>query len=450
MTPPRHPNRMLAALLVEADWSATDLSRAVNALGAAQGLHLRYDRASVARWLDGARPSPPAVHLIGQVLSRRLGRRVTLQGTGLTEPSADVAPVLRAARPGGDPVRRLAALCHADADPARRGALATAALATPPRLHTGWGGRRPELPPADPRAPRVPADAPARLEAAALRTALQGERFGGAHGRPTLAGFLAAEVVPLLTAPAHPSVRRTLFTGAAQLTMLLAGRTGEIGHPALARHYYDVALALARTAGDLASYTVVLRCLSMQAHHLGNHQQATALGDTAVDLAGGAVPDAVRAYLHAGRAAVGAGAGRGRGAGADLLAAERCLARATGPEGPFTSYPETALRYQRAEVLSYLSDHRAALGELELSLACRPSDHHKARTLLHAQIAHTLLALDEIDGAVDHSFQALRHHQQLAAGSTHGALPRLAHRLLPYRSNPRVRDFRESLWPNAK
>ncbi|TSB35577.1 hypothetical protein FNZ23_20830, partial [Streptomyces benahoarensis] len=127
MTPPRHPNRMLAALLAEADWSATDLARAVNALGAAQGLRLRYDRASVARWLDGARPCPPVTHLIGQVLGQRLGRRVTLQGTGLTEPS--VAPVPRAALRGGDPVRRLAALCHTDADPARRGALATAALA---------------------------------------------------------------------------------------------------------------------------------------------------------------------------------------------------------------------------------------------------------------------------------------------------------------------------------
>ncbi|MFD9813359.1 hypothetical protein [Streptomyces sp. NPDC059080] len=448
MTPPRHPNRMLAALLAEADWSATDLARAVNALGAAQGLRLRYDRASVARWLDGARPRPPVAHLIGQVLGQRLGRRVTLQGTGLTEPS--VAPVPRAALRGGDPVRRLAALCHTDADPARRGALATAALANPPRLHTGWSGRRPELPPADPRAPRASAAAPARLEAVALRTALMGERYGGAHSRPVLAGFLATEVAPLLTAPAHPTVRRALFTGAAQLTLLLAVRTGEIGHPALARHYYDVALALARTAGDLTSYTIVLRCLSVQAHQLGNHQQAAALGDAAVDLAGGAVPDAVRAYLHAGRAVVGAGAGRGRGAGADLLAAETRLARATGPEGPFTSYPGTALRYQRAEVLSCLGDHRTALGELKLSLSCRPADHHKARALLHARIAHTLLALDDVDGAADHAFQALRHHRQLAAGSAHGTLPRLAHRLVPYQSNPQVRDFREALRPTVR
>ncbi|MEU3711061.1 hypothetical protein [Streptomyces catenulae] len=449
MTLPRHPNRMLAALLTEADWSATDLARAVNTLGAAQGLRLRYDRASVARWLDGARPRPPVAHLVGQVLGQRLGRRVTLQGTGFAEPTPGVAPVLRAALRGGDPVRRLAALCHADADPARRGALAGAALAHPPRLHTGWGGHHPELPPADPRAPRVPASAPARLEAVALRTVLLGERYGGAHGRPALAGFLAAEAVPLLTAPAHPAVRRALFTGAAQLTLLLAGRTGEIGHPALARHYYDVALALARTAGDLTSYTVVLRCLSVQAHQLGRHQEAAALGDTAVDLAGGAVPDAVRAYLHAGRAAVGAGAGRGRGAGADLLAAETRLARATGPEGPFTSYPETALRYQRAEVLSCLGDHRGALRELERSLACRPADHHKARALLHARIADSLLTLDEIDGAADHALRALRHHRQLAAGSAHGTLPGLARRLAPHQGNPRVREFREALRPAA-
>ncbi|MCB5908829.1 hypothetical protein [Streptomyces pinistramenti] len=443
MTPPRHPNRMLAALLTEADWTATDLARAVNALGTTRGLRLRYDRISVTRWLNGARPRPPVVHLIGQVLSHRLGRRITPRDTGLTDPAA--AGALSAVLRGGDPVHRLAALCHADADPTRRGALARAVRATPPPAFTRRGSRPAELPPADPGAPQASAAAPARLEAVAIRTALMGERYGGAHGRPALAGFLATGVVPLLTAPARPAARRSLLTGAAQLTLLLAGRTGETGHPALAQHYYDVALDLAHAAGETGSYAIILRCLSVQAHQLGDHHRAVVLAEGAVDLAGAAVPHAVRAFLHTGRAVVRAGAGRHREAAADLLTAEKHLARATGPEGPFTSYPETALRYQRAEVLSRLGEHKSALGELENSLACRPVDHHKARALLHAQLAHTLLALHEIDAAVDHSFQALRHHRQLAAGSAHGMLPHLARRFVPYQSNPHVRDFRECL-----
>ncbi|MEK2477756.1 MULTISPECIES: hypothetical protein [Streptomyces] len=449
MTPPRRPNRMLAALLAEADWTARDLARAVNALGSAQGLRLRYDRTSVARWLGGARPRPPVGHLIGQALSRRLGRRLTPRDAGFPDPDL-TGGALSSALHGGDPVHRLAALCRAEADPARRAELARAVLSAPPPVVAGWGRRPVALPPADPRAPQASAAAPVRLEVVAARSVLLGERHGGAHGRSALAGYLATEVVPLLTAPAHQAVRHALLSGAAHLTLLLAGRTSETGHPALAQHYYDIALELARAAGDLGSYAIVLRCLSVQAHQFGDHHQALALGEAATEIAGSAVPSAVRAYLYAGRAVVRAGAGESRAAAADLLAAEQHLARATGPEGPFTSYPETALRYQRAEVLSCLGDHKSALTELENSLASRPADHHKARTLLHAQLAHTLIALHDVDAAVDHSFQALRHHRQLAAGSVHGTLPRLAHRLAPYQRNPHVKAFRERLRTTAR
>ncbi|WP_274917842.1 hypothetical protein [Streptomyces sp. WZ-12] len=448
MTPPRRPNRLLAALLAEADWTATDLSRAVNALGAARGLQLRYDRTSVARWLNGARPRPPVRELIGEVLGRRLGRRLTTRETGFTDPAT--IGVLSSAWRAGDPVHRLALLCRAETDPVRRADLARTVLSAPPPVVIGWESRPPVLPPADPRAPQASAAAPARLEAVAVRSALLGERYGGAHGRSALAGYLATEVVPLLTAPAHPAVRRALLTGAAHLTLLLAGRTSETGHPALAQHYYDIALEFAHAAGDRGTHAIVLRCLSMQAHQLGDHVQAIALGEAATEIAGSAVPRAVRAFLHAGRAVVLAGAGQARAATADLLTAEQHLSRATGPEGPFTSYPETALRYQRAEMLSCLGDHKAALGELESSLACRPADHHKAHTLLHAHLAHTLLALNEVDAAVDHSLHALRHHRQLAAGSVHGTLPRLAHRLAPHQRNPRVKAFRERLRGTAR
>ncbi|MFB6539650.1 hypothetical protein ACFCY8_30020 [Streptomyces noursei] len=448
MTPPRRPNRMLAALLAEADWTATDLARAVNALGASQGVRLRYDRTSVARWLNGARPRPPAGQLIGQALGHRVGRRLTPRDTGFADPDPTGGTLTTVLR-GGDPVLRLAALCRAETDAAHRADLARTVLSAPPPSFSGWGSRRPTLPPADLRAPQASAAAPVRLEAVAIHSAHVGERHGGAHGRPALAGYLATEVVPLLTAPAHPAVRRALLTAAAHLTLLLAGRTCETGHPALAQHYYDIALELARAAGDHSSYAIVLRCLSLQAHQLGDHHQALALGEAAIEIAGSAVPSAVRSYLHAGRAVVRAGAGQSRAAAADLLAAEQHLARATGPEGPFTSYPETALRYQRAEVLSCLGEHKAALGELANSLACRPADHHKARTLLHAQLAHTLLALNEVDAAVEHSLHALRHHRQLTAGSVHGTLPRLAQRLAPHQRNPHVKAFRERLRATA-
>lgn len=59
----RDANGLLAALIAEADWTAGELARAVNGLGMAQGLCLRYDRTSVAHWLTGSRPRPRSLIL---------------------------------------------------------------------------------------------------------------------------------------------------------------------------------------------------------------------------------------------------------------------------------------------------------------------------------------------------------------------------------------------------
>ncbi|MEU9121575.1 hypothetical protein AB0C96_17240 [Streptomyces sp. NPDC048506] len=440
----RRPNRVLAALLAEADWSAGDLARAVNALGTTHGLRLRYDRTSVAHWLQGSRPRRPVVELVAQALGRRIGRRLSPADAGFTDPeeSGDaVAAVLRS----DDPVRRLTTLCRADADPTRRARLARSVISAPPPVLSGWEAQPPSvLRTPDSGRPASAADA-ARLETMAACSALMGEKYGGAHGRSALALSLSEDVVPLLSAPATPAVRRSLRTGAAHLTLLLAAKTSEVGHAALAQHYYNVALGLARAAEDRDCYAITLRCLSVQALRLGDPRQALALGEAALDVAGSAAPPAVRAFLHAGRAVVRAGAGQDRPSARDLLAAEQHHSRATGPEGPFTSYPEAALRYQRAHVLARLGDHDGAAAELRHSLAGRPSSHHRARALLHAQLAHALLAGNEVEAAVDHCFHALRHYQQLATGSVHGALPRLVQRLAPFERNPRVREFRDRL-----
>ncbi|MEV0372901.1 hypothetical protein AB0I10_24275 [Streptomyces sp. NPDC050636] len=440
----KSPNRLLAALLVEAAWSAADLSRAVNALGTAHGLQLRYDRTSVAHWLNGSRPRPPVADLVRQALSRRIGRTLTTADTGFDEPE-EAGDAVMAILKRNDPVRRLTALCRADIDPTRHALLARSVHSALPPILTVWEKRSQTVPQTIGNGRQASSADAARLETTASILALMGEKYGGAHGRSALALYLSEDVVPLLTAPARPEVRRALLTGAAHLTLLLAAMTSDVGHPALAQHYYHVALELAHAAEERGAYAIALRCLSMQARRLGDHRQAVALGEAALSVAGSAVPHATRAFLHAGRAVVHAGVGQRRASSADLAAAEKHLAQATGPEGPFTSYPQSALRYQRAEVLSLLGDHKAAAAELECSLGSRPADHHKARALLHAQLAHTLLDTNEVEAAVGSCFRFLEHYEQLATGSVHGALPRLIQRLAPYRRNPRVRSFQERL-----
>src|SRR5512139_2380437 len=68
----REPNRRLAELITEAGCSNAGLARRVNLAGEAQGLDLRYDKTSVARWLRGQQPRGTAPALIAEALGRKL------------------------------------------------------------------------------------------------------------------------------------------------------------------------------------------------------------------------------------------------------------------------------------------------------------------------------------------------------------------------------------------
>ncbi|GAA2602442.1 hypothetical protein [Streptomyces axinellae] len=79
----RPPNRALRALLEETEWTQAAFAHAITRLGVEIGIHLRYDRTSVAHWLRGSRPDPRVQHLMAEALSRRLGRRVTVSELGM-------------------------------------------------------------------------------------------------------------------------------------------------------------------------------------------------------------------------------------------------------------------------------------------------------------------------------------------------------------------------------
>lgn len=112
--PNRCRNLHLGALLTEAAWTSASLARAVNALGAQQGLSLTYDRTSVAHWLSGARPRRPVPDLVADALTGRLGRLVTPDETGLTKPFPALPPDAPASTASG--LQYLIHLWQTDAD----------------------------------------------------------------------------------------------------------------------------------------------------------------------------------------------------------------------------------------------------------------------------------------------------------------------------------------------
>src|SRR5258708_40378117 len=97
----REPNRRLGDLIAEAGCSNAGLARRVNLAGQEQGLDLRYDKTSVARWLRGQQPRATAPALIAEALGRKLGRPVTVEEIGMVD-ERDGGSAL-ALRVGADP-----------------------------------------------------------------------------------------------------------------------------------------------------------------------------------------------------------------------------------------------------------------------------------------------------------------------------------------------------------
>lgn len=434
---PRGPNRKLAGLLAESGWSAGELARAVNALGTKHGLRLRYDRTSVAHWLEGSRPRMPVPGLVAQVLGRRIGRRVTVMDTGLSGAGPARSP-RDAGLAAADPVERMIALSRAETDPVRRLQLNREMAGAEPVALPDW--------PRDRGAPGQDTPGGARLADMTAVFADLIEKYGGAHARSALAAYLAEDVARLLVAvDGRDTPDRAVLAGSAHLMHLLGAMAADAGLPNLGHHCFRSALALARQAGHRPTFAITLRAMAMLALGLDDAENARQWSDGAVEAAGPAAPPAVRAYVLAGRAVVRAADGRRREALDDLLDAESHHAAADGPPGPFTCYPITALHYQRAEVLVALGDREQAVAAYEASLRTRPPEHHMALVLVHSRLAETLLVVGALDAALAHCRHALAHHPHTASRRATTALTSVRRSLAPYRRRPGVQEVRDQL-----
>ncbi|MFJ5175593.1 tol-pal system YbgF family protein [Streptomyces griseoviridis] len=438
------PNPLLAALLGEAGWSAAELAKAVNALGAAQGLPLRYDRTSVAHWLAGSRPRPPVPTLVASAFSRRSGRLVTAEETGLARhgPAGDAEPIPSSHRSGRDDVLdQLVVLCRADIDPARRGALAGSAYSLVAAAATDWQRDRP----AGPVPPRPPAAVPRATDADLQRmrwviliAAELLERHGGGHARTAVAAYAADDTGGLLTAPAAPSLQRELFTGAGQLTHLLGRMSMDAGHQRLAQRYFGVSLGLAREADDRRLYAITLRAMSLQALHLGFLKNAGELADAAVNTAGPRADPSTRAFLLSQRGLTHAQARHHREAVRDLAAAETQHDRSTSPAGPFTHYPRPGLDYQRGRALLALGDPVQAVRALATAAEARPEDSNRSSALTRARLAETLLSLGRLEESCVHWHVFLDHYPSLRSSAADQALRNLRRSLRAFRDRPQA------------
>ncbi|GAA4969107.1 Tat pathway signal protein [Yinghuangia aomiensis] len=425
----RIPNARLRTLLKEAAWTGQDFARAVNTTGAETGVALRYDRTAVAHWLAGSRPSRTVTALAAEALSRRLGRRISPDETGLTRPCADPT-----AEPPPDPAAALAAL----ADPARTSVYVVTESRRLPATGTGPTPASAALAASGTR--HVGRDHIAAAEALLRSLSLADDAFGGGHGRHALAGFLGTVVTDWLRAPAAPQIRHDLLVSASRLAYLAGFMCFDGCHHGLAQDYYRTAAALAREAADPAGYAAALRGLSVQAYHLGHRALAHDLAEAAARHSPALAP-AQAAFVHGQLAVAHAGRGDRTAAFAALRTARTHLERAGRDTDVVATYHAAAEAHQEAEVRTALGDHRGAIGALRTALRVRPASERRARAVTTARLAELLLGQGGLDQACAAWRDFLDDYPHLQSGRLDAAARSMRARLRPHRSSVAVRGM---------
>lgn len=427
------PNHDLKRLLSEAGLSGQALARSVNQAAAETNRVLRYSRKSVAGWLAGSRPPAPVPALVAEILTRHIGRPVTVRETGLALLPDQPVDALRAT--GGSAGEALAMLTAADTGATTRAAFRS----LPFRLM--------DAPPAWTDAGPRPASTDRRLGSGELDAVAHAityyadtiNTFGGAHGRTALAAYLATDGAAFLTARADGATRNRILGQLSQLTHLLARMCADCGQAGAAQQYFNVAAQLAVEARDHTLYAVTLRAMSAHLSHLGHPSPDFAA--QALSAAPEDSPPPIQAFLMSHLAVVRASAGLVR---PSLSALSDAMAlhggQDTGPSTPFSGYPVAALHYQRGRVQQTLGDYDKSITAFATSLRHRHGRSRRARALTLAQLSEVLLLDGQVEQACASTDRLLDTCRHIRCPRTTGTLLDLRRRLLPYARRPQVRS----------
>ncbi|WP_327169906.1 hypothetical protein [Streptomyces subrutilus] len=401
--PNKTRNARLAALQQEAQWTNGDLAREVNRLGTLHGLRLTYDRTAVAHWLSGSRPRPPVPALVAEVLSRRLGRLVTPERTGLASEEPTASP------PSAHPALALAEFAVSDAEaapPAR-----SVRLFSVQEIESELGAAALRFRDSESRSSTTAQ----RIEHLSSFFFEHVQRYGGLTLGSALSRYIADEVPRLLAPGSTETDRPEILTALARLSYVQAAVAADSGRPGLAQGYYQHALRLARRAESRTVYVITLRALATLADSSGEVSLSWKLTAHAIEVAGPKAEPALRSFLHSGHALALARLG-------DRAAALHALEKAVqvhqeDPQAtnPFDTYTKASLQYQRALVLEALGAGPDRLHALAGSLRTRPVDHHKALAITHSKIALTLLHAGQWDQALPHAQKAFAHARTVSS-----------------------------------
>ncbi|MGX1561270.1 sporulation protein [Streptomyces sp. NPDC055506] len=294
----REPNAQLIAVMDEAKVSNKGLAKRMRDAADQRGISLGTTHVSVQRWRDGSGIQPQTAAIMADVLSSKLGHRVSPADLGFfdqSRPAASDSVGYPSTVP--DVLSMLDGLAQERAEEAVTNRLVVADTDLSAAV-LSWMIARPDGIQADrPAHQRVGMrDVRAIRDAAATFMQLD-FKYGGGHGHRALRHYFRHEVLPLLSASYSEKVGHALFSAAAEVSQLLAWTAYDVGNHRLAHRYLTSTLRLSQVIDDRMFGARILGNLSHQANYLGNHTQAIQLARAAIEGSKGrATPRAMANY----------------------------------------------------------------------------------------------------------------------------------------------------------
>ncbi|MFI9636779.1 helix-turn-helix domain-containing protein [Nocardia sp. NPDC051929] len=277
------------------------------------------------------------------------------------------------------------------------------------------------------------------------------QRLGGGHGRTAVVQYLTNEVTGYLKGSfASETVRRQMFSAAAEMAYLVGWMAFDNDEHAAAQRYFATSTQFAAEAEDAPLAGHVLRAMAHQAVDLGHPEQGLQLAEASISGARyqSACPRE-RALLKVVHAKALSAAGRSAESAKALLQAEQDLAAVADSDPEPTRvffFSEASLAHETACALRDAGNLTGAADQFQLSVRKRKAT---AFTRTHAVTLGYLGTVQARSGEIEQACATWRSALDAMGGVQSGRTRTVARdirsTLAPYRSQsiPGVRETDE-------
>lgn len=444
----REPNAQLIAVMSEAKISNKGLAKRMTDEAHRRGIELGTTHVSVQRWRNGSSIRPQTAAIMADVLSAKLGRRITPGDLGFFGDTKPTTPE-PIGYPGTVPdvLSMLDGLAQERADAPTSDRLIIAEANISSAVLT-WMIARPDGIQADrPALQRVGMrDVRAIRDAAGTFMALD-FKYGGGHGHKALRHYFRHEVLPLLNVSYSEKVGTALFGAAAEVSQLLAWTAYDAGNQRLAHRYLTSTLRLSQVIDDRMFGARILGNLSHQANYLGNHAQAIQYARAAVEGAKNRATPRAMANYAAMEARALSNAGDGIAAARAMKEAERHFERAHTADDPawLSYFDEAELMGELCHCFRDLKMRREAVEQAQR--AVDSTDPKYARTLGFCRmvLAQSQLLNGELEAAVTTASLAVDGGDSLQSTRFQRYVTDFQNEVSVHATNPTVAAFNEKV-----